>query len=155
MLSEQAAIRSAYGKFCAPIEARICAWSGQRAHPEDLRTCTLTGVEIHFTHAAVTGAPRLEALVQLLDGVSRTTDHAELWDSAAANAAGLLRKGKCRIKAAILSPDRRLLAMASEVKTFLGLKARHAGFLYAVDKNQITGRIAQGKRRSPGWIAEA
>src|SRR5262249_41812985 len=37
-------IRSAYGKFCAPVEARSCQWSGAPTHPDDLRTCSLMGL---------------------------------------------------------------------------------------------------------------
>jgi hypothetical protein len=47
---ENEGIRSAYGKFCAPIEAKRCQWSGAATHPDDLRTCALLGLSVHFQY---------------------------------------------------------------------------------------------------------
>ena len=120
-------MRAAQGTFCLPAEARRCAWSGQHAHPDDLRSCALTGIEMHYTFATSAAPPRLAPLVALLDGVSRATDRQETWAIAAAQEATVLGKGKCRIEVAMAAPGGERVAMASEVRTLLGLKSRQAG----------------------------
>jgi hypothetical protein len=35
-LLQRVAVRSVAGKYCAPIEAKTCMWSGRRTHPDDL-----------------------------------------------------------------------------------------------------------------------
>src|SRR5262249_26470219 len=44
---QRLAVRSPTGKYCAPVEAKNCMWSGRRTHPDDLRVCTLTGIAFH------------------------------------------------------------------------------------------------------------
>jgi hypothetical protein len=55
-------------------------------------------------------------LTELLRGIKRTTDRAELWDSIVERIARLVG-GHCRVEAAVLSPDHNRLALAVEVKT--------------------------------------
>lgn len=155
LMLEGKAVRAAQGTFCLPAEARHCAWSGQHAHPEDLRKCALTGIKFHYTFATSSAPPRLAPLVALLDGVDRATDREDTWPMAAAQEATVLGKGKCRIEVAVAAPGGQRLAMASEVRTLLGLKSRQAGFVYEPATNQIVGRIAQGKRATAGWIADS
>lgn len=152
-LLEKAAVRSAFGLFCAPVEARACVWGDRKVHPADIRTCALTGIDIHFEYATAADPPRLDPLVRMLDGVKRGTDRPELWEPAATLGTGLLGKAKCRIDAAISSPGQRHLAMVSDVKTMLGLKTRQAGFVFSAADNQIVGRVAIGKRGTDGWRA--
>jgi hypothetical protein len=148
---EDAAIRSSAGKFCAPAEARTCFWSGRKSHPDDLRACALTGLMIHFEFATTDGAPRLQPLVELLDGVRRTADETQLWDSIAAGIAAALKGGKCRMEAAILSPTKRHLATCTEVRTFLGIRVRQVGAVYDLGESAIVGRLAMGKRGANSW----
>ncbi|MGO9238437.1 MAG: hypothetical protein ACLP4V_31720 [Methylocella sp.] len=54
---EDEAIRSSGGKFCAPAEARTCFWSSRKSHPDDLRSCALTGLPIHFEFATRSASP--------------------------------------------------------------------------------------------------
>ncbi len=149
---ETLAVRSLSGKHCLPIEARPCAWSGRKPHPEDLRVCELTGLPIHVQFATDGGHPRLQPLVDLLDGINHTTDLGELWERIANNVCVALGKKRCRIEAAILSPNRLRLAVCVEVRTLLGLRVQHAGVVYAVDSQAIVGRIANGQRTSRGWF---
>jgi hypothetical protein len=129
---EEIAVRSATGKFCGPVEARPCLWSGRSCHPDDLRVCGLTGLPIHFEFATANSNPCLQTLVDLLNGVKRTRDEPQLWDAVAAKVAATLGKGRCRVEAAVLSTDRRLLAVCSEVRTLLGFRVRQAGFVYSI-----------------------
>jgi hypothetical protein len=50
---ESEAVRSAYQKFCAPVEATRCEWSGDLIHPDDVRTCALLGLRVHFSTFAI------------------------------------------------------------------------------------------------------
>ena len=150
-LLENVAIRSATGKYCAPIEAKQCFWSGKKFHPDDLRICELTGLPIHFEFATANGKPCLQALVDLLNGIKRTADEAQLWDAVTTKVSALLGKGRCRIEAAVRSPDKRHLAVCSEVRTLFGFRVYQAGLVYAIDDSTVVGRVTQGRRTSVGW----
>ncbi len=148
---EKLAVRSIAGKYCAPIEAKLCLWSGRKFHPDDLRVCELTGLTIHFQFATANGHRRLQALVDLLNGIKRTADEPKLWDAVSARISATLKKSRCKVEAAILSPYRLRLAVCAEVRTLLGFRVHQAGLVYAVDDQSIVGRVAQGQRTSEGW----
>ena len=148
---EEVAVRSATGKFCAPVEAKPCLWSSRKCHPDDLRVCGLTGLPIHFEFATANSNPRLQPLVDLLNGIKRTADEPQLWDAVTTKVAAALGSGRCRVEAAVLSPDRRHLAVCSEVRTLLGFRVRQAGLVYSIGDHSVVGRAAQGRRTSEGW----
>ena len=148
---EEVAVRSATGKFCTPVEAKPCLWSGRKCHPDDLRVCWLTDLPIHFEFITAGRYPRLEPLVDLLNGTKRTADESQLWETIAIKVTSVLGKGRCRVIAAILSPDRLHLAICAEVRTLLGFRVRHAGMVYSINDHSIVGRAAQGERSSEGW----
>jgi len=150
-LLEQVALRSAHGRFCAPAEGRFCMWSGQKVHPDDLRICDLAGVPVHFAHMNPEATPRLQPLVELLYGTRRNEDEPELWEEISEKASAALG-GRCRVEAALTAPDRRHLAVCTEVRTRLGFKVNHAGMLYSPSDHAIVGHIALGKRTPKGWI---
>ena len=145
---EDVAVRSAAGKYCAPIETKLCVWSGTKFHPDDLRTCSLTGLLIHFQFVRSNGNSCLQALVDLLDGIKRTTDQSEQWESIAGRVAVILDAGRCRVEAALLSPDHKRLALSIEVKTLLGFRVRNAGLIYDIGDAAVIGQIVQGRRTS-------
>jgi hypothetical protein len=149
------AMRSTGGNFCAPGEARQCFWSGRRSHPDDLRTCNLTGLPIHYEFATADGAPRLQPLAEMLDGVRRTVDEMPLWDKVAGQVTAALKGGKCRVEAAVLSPAKRHLATCAEAQRFLGIWVRQVGAVYAMDEKTVVGRIVSGKRGPRGWVEQA
>lgn len=148
---EESAVRSATGKFCTSGEAKLCLWSGRKSHPDDLRTCELTGLPIHFEFVTSNTNPSLQPLVDLLNGIKRTADEPQLWDAVKTKLEAALGSGRCRVEAAVLSPDRRHLAVHAEVRTLFGLRMRQAGLVYAIDDNSIVGRVVQGRRTSKGW----
>lgn len=150
-LQRRLAVRSVAGKFCAFVEAKMCMWSGRRTHPDDLRICGLTGIPFHIEFAAPGDKPHLQPLGDLLHGVRRTTDAPDRWDDIASKASTALR-GRCRVETAHVSPDKRHLAICSEVRTLLGLRVQQAGMLYSVEDGSIVGRIAMGKRTAKGWV---
>jgi superfamily II DNA or RNA helicase len=152
-LLEEVAVRSAAGNFCAPIETKLCLWSGRQCHPEDLRVCELIGLPIHFEFATATMPPRLQPLMELLDGVRRTADQPEAWETVATDVAATLGGGRCRVETARMSPDGRHLAARCEVRTRLGLKVRYAGLVYSIADHAIIGRVALGKSGPTGWTA--
>jgi hypothetical protein len=49
-------------------------------------------------------------------------------------------------------PDKRHLAICSEVRTLMGLRVHQAGLLYSIEEKLIVGRIVIGKRTPKGWI---
>lgn len=148
---ERYALQSVAGNFCAPLEGRRCMWSGRKFHPDDLRTCALTGVPMHFEYATSDARASLQPLSDLLYGLRRTADGSDLWETIAAKASAALGRGRCRLEAAQTSPDGRHLAVCSEVRTFLGFKVHQAGLLYSVNDDEIVGHIALGKRTPGGW----
>jgi hypothetical protein len=149
------AIPSTGGNFCAPGEARRCFWSGRRSHPDELRTCSLTGLPIHYEFATADGAPRLQPLAEMLDSDRRTVDEMPLWDKVAGQVTAALKGGKCRVEAAVLSPAKRHLATCAEAHWFLGIRGRQVGAVYAMDEKTVVGRIASGKRGPRGWVEHA
>jgi superfamily II DNA or RNA helicase len=151
-LLERAAIRSSQGNFCTPAEARECFWSGRIAHPDDLRTCTLTGLPIHAEFATASG-DRLRPLAEMLDGARRTADEEQIWTDIAARLSAALNGKKCRIEAATLSPAGHHLATCSEIRTLLGWRVRQAGAIYNLADGSIFGRITEGSRNGSRWEA--
>jgi superfamily II DNA or RNA helicase len=149
---EDVAVRSSTGVFCAPVETKICFWSARNCHPDDVRTCGLTGLPIHVEFATADALPRLRPLTELLDGIRHTTDETALWDSVGTRVATALRRGKCRIEGAVRSPARRHLATCSEIRTMMGMRVRQIGSIYDIDRNTIVGRLAVGKRGSKNWV---
>lgn len=95
--------------------------------------------------------PRLQPLVDLLNGIKRTADEPQMWDAVATKVAAALGNGRCRVEAAVLSPDRRHLAVCSEVRTLLGFRVRQAGLVYSIGDYSVVGRATQGRRTSEGW----
>lgn len=148
---ENVAVRSIVGKYCTPLETGLCLWSGRRVHSDDLRVCELTGLSIHLVYATSSTYPRLQPLVELLNGIKRTADEPKLWDTVSTKVSAVLGGARCHVEAAILSPDRKCLAVCMEVRTLLGIRVRQAGFVYSIDDHAVIGRIAQGRRTSEGW----
>jgi hypothetical protein len=150
-LLEAEAIRSFAGRFCLPAEARICAWSGEQVHPDDLRVCHLTGLSVSSQYVTADNETRLRPLMELLDGVRRTTDEPAMWPIALEKATEGLRTNRCTVVSAVASPNRQRLAVCAELRTMLGLRTQHAGFVFAVDEQTIIGRIPKGRRDSDSW----
>ena len=148
---EDVAIRSSAGKYCSPVEAKECIWTGRKFHPDDLRVCALTGLLINFEFVTPNASPCLQPLAQLLHGISRATDESQLWDAVTSKITEVIGKGRCRVEGAVRSPDRQHLAVCVEVRTLLGLRVHQAGFVYCIGDGSIVGRVAQGRRTSAGW----
>jgi superfamily II DNA or RNA helicase len=146
-------IVSATGKYCLEKEAKVCAWSGRKCHPDDLRTCQLTRVAAHFEYMTTSGGIRLEPLLNLLNGLRRKSDKQELWANVVEDVSRAL-DGRSQIEGALLSPGGDQLAVCLETKSWLGLKTRYAGFLYAIRDRAAVGRIVLGKREAEGWVLE-
>ena len=151
-LLEEEAIRSMAGKFCVPLESRPCFWSGRRCHPEDLQTCELTGLSVHSEYITLQPPPRLEILFNILNGTKSKSDKTDLWADIASNVSKLLKGGSCKVENAELSSNGENLAVALEIKTWIGLKTRHAGLIYSIQDNTNVGRIVMGKRSDKGWV---
>jgi hypothetical protein len=151
-LLERLAVRSTAGKYCTAAERRTCMWSGRRAHPDDLRVCALIGISIHVDFATSDNQPYLQPLGELLNGICRPADGTDRWDDVASKASSALRGSRCRVETAHASPDKRHLAICSEVRTLLGFRVHQAGLLYSIEDGSIIGRIAMGKRTPQGWI---
>jgi hypothetical protein len=102
-LLEGEGIVSASGKYCLEGEAKVCAWSARKCHPEDLRTCQLTHLAAHFEYMTSNGEIRLEPLLNLLDGLRRKSDRPELWTRIVEDISGILG-ARSEIEAAVASP---------------------------------------------------
>jgi hypothetical protein len=146
-------IASAAGKHCFEKEAKLCAWSSRKCHPDDLRTCQLTRVTAHFEYMTSNGGIRLEPLLNLLNGLQRKSDKQELWVRVVEDISRVL-DGRSLIEAAVSSPGGDHLAVSLETKSWLGLKTRQAGFLYSIRDRAPVGRVVLGKREAEGWELE-
>jgi len=146
---EEEGIRSAYGKFCAPIEAKHCQWSGAATHPDDLKTCALLGLSVHFQYLSDESS-RLQPVEELLAGRRRAVDARDRWDIILPSVSSAVNTKKCQIEAGQLSPDGQTLALAVEIKSLLGLRTQHAAMLYSLKDNAILGNIAIVKRDGRG-----
>ncbi len=147
-------INSATGKYCLETEAKLCLWSAQKCHPEDLRTCQLTQVTAHFKFIMTSGGQtRLQPLLDLLNGIRRTTDRQDLWPSISVLASRTV-EARSEVAAAILSPSGEYLAVCLETKNWLGLRTRQSGLLYAIRDGEAVGRIVLGKRGDQGWVPQ-
>lgn len=144
---------SAAGKHCLEKEAKVCAWSSRKCHPDDLRTCQLTLVTAHFEYMTTNGGIRLEPLLKLLNGLRRKSDKQEMWATVLQDISQVL-DGRSQIEAALSSPGGDHLAVCLETKSWMGLKTRKAGFLYAIRDRAVVGRIVLGKREVEGWVLE-
>lgn len=149
-LLEQEAIRSSAGKFCLPSEAKPCTWSGRQCHIDDLRICKLTNVPVHFEYMTATEETRLNILVELLNGIQQYTGRQDLWDEIATRVA-LSIKQRGKVEMAELSPNDQNLAVCFEIRAWLGLKVRYAGFIYSIQNKNIVGQITVGRRDKNGW----
>jgi superfamily II DNA or RNA helicase len=152
-LLPEVAVASVSGRFCAPAEVQECSWSGRKVHPDDLRTCGLTGLSIHTEFATSHTPPRLRPLMELLDGVRRNADQDEVWGKITGRLSAALKGGKCRVEAAVVSPSKQRMASCSEWKTLLGLRVHQVGAIYDLADNALIGRLAEGKRRTNGWVS--
>lgn len=148
---EEVSVRSISGKYCAPAETKPCLWSGREVHLDDLRVCELTGLPIHVVYATANTSPRLRPLVELLNSIMRNADESKIWSTVSTKLSAALGGARCRVEAAILSPDQKHIAVCSEVRTLLGFRVRQAGFVYAIGEHSIIGRVVQGRRTSEGW----
>jgi len=127
-------------------------WSGQQCHPDDLRTCNLTGALVHFSFMVNDRDTRLEPLVSLLDGARSKSDKPEIWPLIEADSSRILGNKNCNVEQTLLSPDGQRLATCMEIRTFLGLRLRHAGLIYSAQDKAVVGRIARGMRVGSGWV---
>jgi superfamily II DNA or RNA helicase len=154
IILELSSVRSTSGQFCTPAESTRCDWSGRACHPDDVRVCALTGLQLHSDFVTTGGLPRLEPLVELLDGRKHAADESTLWHEIDGKVATAGVKGKINVNAARRSPDGKRVAATAEVKTLLGLKVLWAGCVYSRVESNIVGRIVLGRRVASEWTAQ-
>ena len=156
LVIEKEAIRSIAGKFCVPLEAKMCFWSGNRHHPDDLKNCDLTGVLVHSQYiSSYKDGFCLESLKRLLDGIQRKADKSEIWFDISRNASEVFKSKNCKVESAELSPDGGKLAICLQVKTWMGLKLRQTGFLFSIPDSVVVGKAVLGRRESGRWIEDS
>jgi len=148
---EQEGIQSLSGNFCTPLESRKCLWSGQQCHPEDLRICHLTQIEVHFKYIEPRGHSFSAVLVNLLSGTNRKKDNLQLWPMIIAKAVDSLHTKNIKISFAELSPNGECLAVCLEIQTWMRLKKQYAGLFYSIPDETIVGRIVLVNRSNTGW----
>jgi hypothetical protein len=95
--------------------------------------------------------PSLTALLVLLNSDEETAAKAQY-----PIITGALEKkldgGKFRIISGAASPTRVAVAVCAETKSMLGLKSRILGFVFRLDRKDIIGEVAEGKRTKQGWF---
>ena len=143
-------IQSDGGNFCTSTEAATCSWSGELTHPDDFKSCELTGLSFHRKY--LSSKMWLLPLQQILDSASHKVDKQQAWPQIAINISKKLRINRARIEAACLSPNGALLALLVEGRMYLGLRTLHIGGLYSLNDNTIVGRTTKGKQAPQGWV---
>jgi hypothetical protein len=108
----------------------------------------LVNFDLPCEHATGDHVPRLRPLSEMLDGMRRTADEAQLWDSVAPRVMAAVNGAKCRVEAATLSPTKMHLATCSEARTMMGIRVRQVGAVYDLSDTAIIGRLAVGRRTS-------
>lgn len=149
---EEEGVKSAIGNFCLPAETQVCAWSSKRCHPEDLKTCSLTGLSFYFDFVTGQEPFRLKVLGHLLDGTNRKQDRVEFEEDLSQSLARAIENRKPKIEFAELSPDGTRIAFSAEVRVLLGLKLRYVGGLFSLPEKSIIGKIPFGKRQNGSWF---
>ncbi|MBY0560125.1 DEAD/DEAH box helicase [Hyphomicrobium sp.] len=147
---EDEAVLSDAGKCCAKSEAIPCAWSRRETHPDDIRTCDLTRLQVHCSFATRQQQFKLVPIVEMLNGTRRAVDQPQLWPELE-QLVSKVAEGNCTIESVQASPDKQQLAVCAEQKKLLGFRVRHIGFLYSIADRAIIGRLAVGKRAQNGW----
>jgi hypothetical protein len=56
------------------------------------------------------------------------------------------------VEAAVLSPAKQYLATGTEARSFLSIRVREVGAVYAVGKKSVVGRVVTEKRARQGWV---
>ncbi|MBU6339467.1 MAG: hypothetical protein KGQ36_05825 [Rickettsiales bacterium] len=153
ILLETEAVISITRKFCMPSEAKICNWDENKYHPDDLGTCSLTGLSINHKYLTNSQPHRSEALINLLNGISNKYDCLESWNKVTDRITAIIGKGNYKVKAAELSPSKNCIAVSIESKAWIGLKTRCIGVLYSLQEDNVIGRIATGKIENRIWIS--
>jgi len=110
-------------------------------------------VTAHFEYMTSNGGIRLEPLLNLLNGVQRKSDKQNLWATVVEDLSRELGS-RSQIEAAVSSPGGEHLAVSLETKSWLGLKTRQAGFVYAIRDRAPVGRVVLGKREAGGWVLQ-
>ena len=151
---EEIAVQSSAGEFCAPNETKSCLWSDRKCHPRDRRICPLTDLSIHSEFGTTGPYPYLQRLAELLNGVGRSADEPQVWETVASCIVDKLKGGRCRVEAAVLSTDRLHLAVCAEVSTFLGFRVRYAGCLYSLADQSVVGQVTLGQRTIRGMVRD-
>ena len=151
-LINEIAVRSSKGNYCLPSEAKPCDWTATLFHIEDLRVCKLTGLTIGMNQSGDDIPPRLQVLMDLLNGKRRNTDASQLWPLIEEKTVLLIGRGKCKVEAAKLAPDKKNLAVVVELRTLLGFKVNHLGFIFNIEDKAMFGRHVLGKRALSGWV---
>jgi len=97
---------------------------------------------------------KIPLLVDMLDGINRRADLVENWQEISKSLPKKIQGRGCKIESAVLSPDKKKIAICMEVRTLLGLKKRYAGFLYSLVNQSVLSRITLGRRKSNQWNLE-
>ena len=108
------------------------------------------GLPVNVEYTAEDGH-RLRPVVEMLEGIRRTADEQSLWNEASSRMSFALGGKTCRVEAATLSPTGKHLAICSEVKSMLGLRARHAAGILSLSDRSLIGRVPEGKRHAGHW----
>lgn len=153
LILEGEAIKSADGKFCSPTEAIMCIWSEAKCHPDDIRVCRMTNLQMHFKY--INDAGNMAVLVDLLNGSLIGGEHTDLEDSVCQKVCDLVKYKKSHIISSKYSDSKNLTALCVEMKAFLGIKMRYIGLIYSIKDNRIIGQLSLGKRDKTKWIFES
>jgi superfamily II DNA or RNA helicase len=152
LLLESVAIRSNAGNYCLPAEAKLCSWSLEQCHPEDVHPDHLTGLVMHsrFIDHGVAGCFKL--LNDLLNCNFSGEDGKESWSSIVDKAVKVYGSGRYSVESASYSPNKERLAVCLEAKTWAGLMVRYLGLIYSIPDGAVIGNIVSGKRDKKIWI---
>ena len=145
-----AAVRSSAGAYCLPVEAKPCAWTGKRHHPDDVGICTLTKLPVQ-KEFLTSHSSQLKPLFELLNDFSTSAPDRDfpVLEGALSKVLG---GEKCRIVSGAISPTKSAMAVCGEVKSYFGLKTSYVGCVFSPYTRSVVGDVAIGKRTKQGWV---
>jgi len=150
LLAEKAASSARSGRRAHPDHRRPCRWTGQVLLDDEVKECTLSGLDFDSRLVSDSGDSQpLENLIRGKDDGSNPPDP----DTERSLAAQLRKAGlKTRsLKVGAPGPTGIRAALA-DCSTFLGLSKKFAAFYFeGGDHSQIVGHVAVGVPQGPGW----
>ncbi len=136
---KEVAIASIVDNFCLPAEAVLCRWSDQHWHPEDIKQCSLSGLQVHSDFTV--GIPaKLADIEKMISSHQGNTSSQRLWGYAEEAMVRDTSFKKINVLTAIFNTHKTILICLARNRELLGLRKREMIFCFSLSERKILGR---------------